>query len=368
MISKKDPPAIVGYAEAIALAMIFTGSKAFLGYPRFLVEVGMTAGWLIAFIGMLLSMLFWLAISALLNRFPRKSLIEINKLTLGRFGGLAANLALLAYLIFSTSNLLRIFSDAVIITALPEAPISAIALLFIGVMWLTAYLGLESISRNAFIALPFILTGVSLVLLLLYPFWNFKELFPLFGTGLPSILLQGVLDTSAFGEILILAILAPNFSFDGTKLRNIGLFSIGILGLYFISITIVFLMVIPVPTTLENLTPFYQLSRSIYISKYYQRLESVFVLFWTYTAFLRLSLGLFVAASVTRDTFSLPYYRPLLPSMVIIFLALALTPAEMTTAITYERYRLMLSWVITLFMPACIWAIAVLRRKGGKSG
>lgn len=368
MIIKKDPPVLVGYGEAIALTMIFSGSKAFLGYPRFLAEVGMTAGWLIAFIGMILSMLFWLVISALLNRFPGKSLIEINKLTLGRFGGLAANLTLLAYLVFSTGNLLRLFSDAVIITALPEAPISAIALLFITVMWLTAYLGLESISRNAFIALPFILTGVSLVLLLLYPFWDFKELFPLFGTGLPRILLQGLFDTSAFGEILILAFLAPNFSFDGTKLRNIGFISIGILGFYFVSITIVFLMVIPVPTALENLTPFYQLSRSIYISKYYQRLESVFILFWTYTAFLRLSLGLFVAAAVTRDTFSLPYYRPLLPSMIIIFLALTLTPAELTTAITLEKYRLMLGWVITLLMPACVWVIAVLRRKGEKSG
>lgn len=368
MISKQDSPVKLGYSEAIAMAMIFIGAKAFLGYPRLLAEFGLTAGWLVVLIGMLSSMILWLPISSLLNRFPGKSLMEINKIVLGRFVGLAVNVFLLIYIIFSTSNLLRIFSDAIIITALPEAPISALAILLTAVMWLAAYLGLESISRNAYISLPFVLIGITAVLILLYPFWDIKELFPIMGAGPGRVLLYGFLNTSAFGEIIILAILAPSFSFDGPRLRNVGFLSIGIVGIYFISITLVYLMVIPIPSALENLAPFYQLSRSIYIGRYYQRLESVFILFWTYTAFLRLSIGLLIAAVVTRETFKLPYYRPLLPSLVIVFFSLALTPAQLTTAIMLDKYRLLLGWIVTSLLPAGVWAAAVIRRRDENSG
>ncbi|PKM85999.1 MAG: hypothetical protein CVU87_13455 [Firmicutes bacterium HGW-Firmicutes-12] len=368
IIINQDPPVKLGYSEAVAMVMIFIGSKAFLGYPRFLVDLGLNAAWLLVFISILISILFWLVIVSLLNRFPGKSLMEINQIVLGSFLGLVVNMISLLYIIISTSNLLRIFSDAVIITALPHAPISAMVILFVIAMWIAAYLGLEAISRNAYISLPFIIIGVTAVLLMLYPFWDIKELFPVMGIGPARLLFNSFLNISAFGEILLLGFLAPYFSFDGTKLKNIGIFSIASVGFYFLFITITYLMVIPLPSALESLTPFYQLSRSIYLGRYYQRLESVFIFFWIYTAFLRLSIGLILAAIVTRESLKIPYYRPLLPALIVIFFSLALTPAQFVTAISIEKYRMWFGWIFTFLIPTGIWVVALIRRKDETSG
>jgi spore germination protein (amino acid permease) len=362
-ISNQDSLVKLGYSEAVAMAMVFIGAKAFLGYPRFLVEMGLNAAWLLILISIIISLLFWLLIASLLNKFPGKSLMEINQIVLGNFLGLAVNIISLLYIIISTSNLLRIFSGAVIITALPHAPISALAILFVIVMWIAAHLGLEAISRNAYISLPFIIIGITAVLLLLYPYWDVKELFPVLGIGPVRLLFNSFLNISAFGEIILLAYLAPFFSFDGTRLKNIGIFSIATVGFYFLFITVTYLMVIPVPSALENLTPFYQLSRSIYLGRYYQRLESVFIFFWIYTAFLRLSIGLILAAIVTRESLKIPYYRPLLPALCVLFFSLALTPAQLVTAISIEKYRMWFGWIFTFLVPTGVWAVALIRRK-----
>jgi spore germination protein (amino acid permease) len=289
--------------------------------------------------------------------------MEINQIVLGNFLGLAVNIISLLYIIISTSNLLRIFSGAVIITTLPHAPISALVILFVIVMWIAAHLGLEAISRNAYISQPFIIIGITAVLLLLYPYWDVNELFPVLGIGPVRLLFNSFLNISAFGEIILLAYLAPFFSFDGTRLKNIGIFSIATVGFYFLFITVTYLMVIPVPSALENLTPFYQLSRSIYLGRYYQRLESVFIFFWIYTAFLRLSIGLILAAIVTRESLKIPYYRPLLPALCVLFFSLALTPAQLVTAISIERYRMWFGWIFTFLVPTVVWVVALIRRK-----
>ncbi|MDX9871298.1 MAG: endospore germination permease [Clostridia bacterium] len=367
-INRQDRILKLGYSEAVAIAMVYIGAKVFLGYPRFLVEMGLNAAWLVVIIGAGVSMLFWLVVVSLLSRFPGKSILSISMIVLGPVLGLIVNLTVLFYLIASSSNLLRLFSDSIIITALPEAPISSLVLLFGVIMLLAAYLGLEALSRNAYISLPFVTAGVLAVLFSLYPFWETKNLLPLLGPGPLDVMINGFLNCSAFGEVMVLGILAPYFSFDKKMLRNIGIFSITLVGFGFLAITLVYLMVLPVPAALEHLAPFYQLSRSIFWGRYYQRLESVFILFWTYTAFLRLSLGLLVVALASKDIFRLPYYRPLLPALIIIFYSLALTPDNLVTAIAIEKDRLLYSWVITLLLPAVLTLIAVLRKKEEKGG
>ncbi|MCR4441285.1 MAG: GerAB/ArcD/ProY family transporter [Peptococcaceae bacterium] len=351
----------------MAMVMIYTGAKAFLGYPRLLADKCLNAGWMAALLGGLAAVVFWLAISALLARFPGKSIIEINEIILGPVLGLGLNALILAYLILSSSVFLRQFSESVIITALPESPLSSLTFLFLITVLVAAYLGLESISRNSYIALPFILVGVAAVLVSLYTFWDVKELFPVLGAGAGPVLAYGLLGASAYGEVLLLAILAPFFSFRIKTLRTVGLISIGVVMLYFAAITAVYLMVIPVPAAAEALSPFYQLSRTIYAGRYYQRLESVFVLFWTYTAFLQLAIGLITTTLAAQAAFKLPYYRPLLPALAVLFLSLALTPASLMENTVIEEYQLLCGGLFTLLVPSGVWALAALKGKAEKN-
>ncbi len=357
----------LGYSEAAGLALVFIGTKAFLGYPRLISQLGFTAGWLIILISVFVSMGFWLILSALLAKYPGESLLAINEKVMGSKIGLGINMLLFVYIMLSTGSLLRQFSEAVILTALPEAPVSAVAVLFLIPAWMAAHLGLEAISRSTYISLPFILVGVLVVLLSLYPYWNIEELYPILGAGLGPVVKYGFLNSSVFGEVIILAILASYFSFRTKTLRKVGLFSLVFVGIYFILITVVHLMVIPMPMATESITPFYQLSRAIYLGRYYQRLESVFVIFWTFTAYLRLAIGVMVVALIIRDSFKIPYYQPILPAISLIIFSLALTPTDVLKAVAFERdFRLPYGWVVNFAVPCAVWGVAVLTGKKGR--
>ncbi len=355
----------LGYSEAAALVMLMMGAKAYLGYPRMMAQFGATAGWLIVLAGGVISLGLWLGIAALLSRFPGKSLMDINVSVLGQYAGLVVNVLLFLYIMATTSLLLRLFSEAVILTALPEVPISAVNLLYLIPVFFAVHLGLEAISRSAYISVPFILVGTLAVVLAMYPYWDAKQLLPLLGSGLWPLLKNSLLNISAFSEVVALAILVPFFSFDAKITKKVGVFCIAFVTVSLVIITVVYLMVFPMPGALENLAPFYQMSRTIYLGRFFQRLESVFILFWTFTAFLRLSAGVMISAVVLQRTLKIPYYRPLLPALAVLMYSLALTPADLLQAVEVDNIlRHDYGWVVTFFIPLVIWIIALWRKKG----
>ena len=359
----------LGPSEATALVMVMLGTKIFLGYPRMVTQLGATAGWLIILLSCLTSIGFWRVIASLLARFPGRSLLEISELVLGRPLGFGLNIIIILYTLLGSSMLMRQFADTVILTALPNTPISALSALFLVTIFVAAYLGLEALSRSAFIALPFLIGSTLAVLIPLYPFWDMKELYPILGTGAWPVLKYSFLNTSAFGEVLILAFLAPYFSFGPDGIKRAGTIAIVVTAVFFILITVVYIMVMPMPGAMENLAPFFQLSRSIYLGRYYQRLESFFILFWTFTAFMRLAIGYVVTALIIQQALKLPYYRPLLPALAVLIFSLALTFPDALTTISIEKeYRLLYGWIFTFILPCGVWAAAYLLKKDDKNG
>lgn len=355
----------IGHSEAAALAIIYIGAKAFLGFPRYLAQVGATAGWMIVLVAGIFSMVIWLGLSSLLQRYPGESLTKITNHVVGPNWGLVVNGIIIIYIIVVTSIYLRLFSEAVVLTALPQAPISVLALLFLVSVWISAYLGLEALSRSAYIAFSYLLLGVFAVLLALYPYWNFRQLLPLLGNGVPALLINGFFNITSFGEILILAYLASFFSFSAEKLRYVGLFSLGFVTLAFMLIVLVFLMVFPMPVATETLTPFYQLSRHILVGRYFQRVEAVFVLFWTFTAFFYLAAGILTASIIIKEAVDIPYHRPLIPILSILIYSLALIPGSVIDTINFNRSMINYGWIIIFVLPYAIWILAMFKRKKG---
>lgn len=358
---------LTGPWEVSAFIIIYMGAKAYLGYPRLVTDWGLTAGWLVVLFSGLLSIVFWIFIVKVLVRFPGKPLTEITELTFGSFFGLGINIIVFFYLLFSTGIVLRLFSEASTLTVLTETPVNIIALLYLLAAWLAAYYGIEAIFRCAIFSLPLLSIGIALVLLLLYPYFDLKMLLPLAGSGVGPVLMSSVWGTSAFGEVVLLAYLVRFFSFQPQKLKNVGVFSISYIMLFFLAIVIVYEMVLPYPTSSETLVPFYQLSRSIFLGHYLQRVEAFFVLFWAFTAFLHIAAGLLSGAIILQDTFKLPFYRPLLPALSLLSFTIAFTPDNLIEAVKLEgEIRMVYGWLITFVLPLLIGLVALILRKGDR--
>lgn len=359
----------IGYSEMTAVLVILIGMKAFIGYPRMITEHGATAGWLLPIASGALALGLWLIIARLLERFPGKPLTAITELLLGPGLGIAVNLIMFCYFLVTTGLLLRIFSESVILSLLPETPLSAIAVFYLFGAWYALYYGVEALARSSYIALVYIGIGLVMSLAALFPYYDFRMLFPVMGFGFGSFLKSSVFEISSFGEVIALAYLVSNFSSsDRAKIKKIGVWSMGVVILLFTSMVTVYLMVLPYPTSTETFVPIYQLYRSIFLGHYVQRVEAVFVIFAAFTAIMRIAIGLFVTLQILKDTLKIPYYRPLLGLFSLLLFTIAFTPQNIVETVKLESlFSMYYGGAITFGLPLLLCAIAFLGGKGEKA-
>ncbi len=355
---------LINSSAATAFIIVVIGSKAFLGYPRLVTDWGLTAGWLIVIFSGLLTLFFWQIIIKILACFPGKSITEITQIVCGPFWGLGINLAVFSYSILETSIFLRLFSEATNLSILTETPVKVIALIFILVAWLAVHYGIEVVCHAALFSYVILSVVVALVLIALYPCYDFKLLFPLAGAGVGPLIINSFWGITGFAEVVMLAYLVPHFSFDLQRLKKVGNFGISFLLFFFTAITIIYLMTFPVPINSEALVPFYQLSRSIFLGHYFQRVEAFFLIFWDFTGFLRIAGGLLVGSIILRDTLKLPIYRPLFPLLCLIIFSLAFLLHNMMEVVQFEgEIRLRYGWLVIFGIPFFVGLLALLLRK-----
>jgi hypothetical protein len=135
-------------------------------------------------------------------------------------------------------------------------------------------------------------------------------LLPAGGSGIKNILWFSVLNMSGFGDIIMIPYLAPYLNVDTHVLKNIGQKTILFVGIYFMLVTAGYVMLFPLPSSLEYLTPFFQMSRMAQITIDFQRLEMFFVLAWTFSAFLRVAAGLSFMGLIAQGFGRPTPYRP----------------------------------------------------------
>ena len=136
--------------------------------------------------------------------------------TLGGFFGFVFSIALALYLLFLATNTLSEFTEVAKAYVFLLTPSSFIIGIFVVGILVMCILGLETQARFAKLAAYTMLTGFVLVLILGTENYDINRLFPILGYGADKILITGLARSSVYGEIVILAVIAP--SLQGTTL------------------------------------------------------------------------------------------------------------------------------------------------------
>ncbi|MDA8210631.1 MAG: endospore germination permease [Clostridia bacterium] len=358
----------IGYREAVALLAIMLITKVFLTCPSNISDLGGTAGWLVVLVYLLVAVVAVLPGLALLKRYPDRTLIEVAEEFGGAITGILVALLLFGYFLLSTVIIMRQFTETVIVALLPTTPISLITVFFLLGMLYPCYQGIESLTRGAWLLMPFFALGLFGVLALVLPWANPDYLFPFWGPGLPAILKAGPMKSSMLGEILLVTLLNPYLR-DRQKVTAVVMSSLIISGLIFTLTVLVYQMVFPYPASGTEITyPMYNLARLIYFGRFVQRVESIFIFIWVFSLLVNVS-ALFYGTTVSLARgLNLPFYRPLLfPVAVLIyslnFLILNFPTAAWLDAEVLHNY----GWIIAFGLPALVWLLAKLRDKGGGS-
>jgi spore germination protein KB len=120
-----------------------------MGSSLLMISGGVTGreAWIAMFLGTLQALLFALVYVTLANRFPGKTIVEINDIVYGPYLGKVMSAVFLWYLFHSASIILRNYSDSFTITFLTDTPGIVLSALLMLTCIMAVRLGLEVVAR-----------------------------------------------------------------------------------------------------------------------------------------------------------------------------------------------------------------------------
>lgn len=348
-----------GPAEAIILLVIANTARIFLPYPRMLVEIGGPAAWMTPLGGLAIALAGVFVFSRVLDKSPDKTIIEITEEAFGPVAGTLLNLVTILFFLAVGSLFTREFSEAMIIAALPSTPVKVITAMYLIMGLVGAYLGIESLARTARLMYPYALGGIVILLLALVPQWNMHNLFPLLGNGPARVFGGGSVSTAAVTEIIAAAVLvqatggSKNFKIIGYRSM---LMAFGLLILLLLTLT----LTIHREALVENTLPFYRVTSMIYLGRFFQRVESIFVIIWSVIGAIKISLTFYVAAVSLARTLKLPDYRPLIWPLGLSVYISSLLPPDLPTTVNLDggflrSFALAPNYLLPIFILLALW-------------
>lgn len=358
----------VGETELLSIAGIAIASSIFLGYPQTLILHGANAAWLIPVISLGPAALGWWAITNLLRLHPGESLMTVYVRVFGPWLGTLLNVGWIVAWWLILSTMLREFSDTVATAVLPTTPVSLIALMFMVAAAYVAYHGLESLSRAAWLLLPWLLFPTIALLLATYTWWDFTQLTPYLGTGMYPLTFWGFVKSSNYGELALLGSLAPMLR-QQSRLRAVGyktLFSVGA-----ITTLMVFVYVIAwsIPSAVRSPFPFVTLARLAFLGRFVQRIESLFILVWVVVGVLAGAFAVYVISVTIAQLLRLPTFRPLLLPQGVIIFALMFLLSHLIAARNFDAELLRhLLPIYTVALPLVAYPLARWRARRSRRG
>jgi spore germination protein KB len=363
-LSRIQEKARIGAKEFTALLVLLVSSHVFLDYPRYVSMSGLEAAWMEPIISGVVSLILFLIVDKLFRaRFTGMDIVDVSRLAFGRFGAVLIALVFALFFLLITANIMRQFAENVITTVLPNTPIVLVSTMFILAIGYVAHCGLEGVARISYIALPILVLGVGALCLMTMNWWNPSLLFPFWGTGIGSVTVGSLQSSSIFINVLLLCIIYPH-AHDPKSFRKVGIIStlitIAILTAFVVCYHMVFS---PIETT-KLTSPMYSMARLIHIGRFVQRLESVFVFMWVSAAVVKMSVTLWASAYLLGSAFAWPTYRPILPALGLLCIALSLLPSDIATVFQIDHdYFLKWSWVLVFLVPVLILFAGMMRRR-----
>jgi spore germination protein KB len=207
-------------------------------------------------------------------------------------------------------------------TALPGSDFHFVVFLYGASAVVLVYLGIEAICRATYLILPFALAGVLLVFAGLAPVLKPLYIFPWQGFGLAALLQPTLFLTGANAPVTLLVLMAPVFQ-NVKTLQTSLIFGFGGSTVLRSLANVIYVMTFGTVVAAEKPLPFFEMARLIYINKYVQRLEAIFIILWVIAGVLGIAVSLYGSLYIIARLFKLPSISPLLLPLGLIMTQVA---------------------------------------------
>lgn len=322
--------------------------KMLLTFPKIMITNSGNSAWIELIYNSIIVFLIFLLTASLYK--SKENVIELAEKAGGKWLKAVVGIMVFVVLIINYSSIIRIFPETVKIVLLQDFKIEVIIPIFMVAIGIGAYLGIEAIARVNKIFM--MLAGVVLVgsVLLLVPYFNIKNIFPILGNGAYSIFVSGINTISLFADILVLNVLLPHLK-NYKKAAKSGKRAILISSAVGIVIMLSYCLVYPYPVSGEFIIPVYQLSRVIRLGNFFSRFEVIFQFVWSILVLIYSSVYVYTICCVWQTTFDLKYYKPLILPVILISGIVAMLPSSVVDLIRFERIESLIVCPIAFGFP-----------------
>ena len=329
------PDGHIDVVQAAALLVVFDIAKAFLVFPERMARSAETAAWSVPLMSAALSALWLVPLVYVLKAHPRRNLVEITRERAGGF--LAVVFGILYYgvvvgLIATGANEI---GGALTMSVLPLTPPYVLRLAGFGAALYVASRGTEVFSRTCAAVAPFIILMVVALLLLSSPSWHLVNFTPLLGPGLKQLLATFLVRQAIYFELTglgFVAVYLRNVEDTGRVAFISTVVSAVVLGIVVTAIQ----LVLPYPYLERQTAPFLRIARDVYLGRFFQRFEVVFIPAWLSNGVLDLAAGTYVGGLVLASVVKVGNYKVLSALTAVIAVTVSLLTPNVATAIVAD--------------------------------
>lgn len=355
--------------QLTVMIILYIIGSAILYIPSSLATASKQNAWIAAIVGTMiaLGLMWWFVQFSKL--YPDNDFIECCELAFGKWMGKFIGIL---YLIFPTvlaALILWNIGDFTVTQIIPDTPINAILIMFMFVVIYGARHGLEPIFRTGEVFIPWVLGLFTLIILLLIPVIELKNMSPLLEGGIRSILAGSyqIIGFPFFELVTFLMIIPHLDKKDNTKKALMTGTAIG--GLVLSIITLYCILILGPDFTGRNTFPTYVIGKKISIGDFLERIEIIIAIIWFLSIYFKLAITFYAVCIGLAKIFSLQDYRPLtFPlGMLIVSLTLIMIPSTIFLINFNTKVWTLFSATFALVIPFIVYIrLKVIKKKNNQ--
>lgn len=280
--------------------------------PRLMIEQSKQDVWQVLLITLFTDAGLAVIFAVLGMRYPQQTMIEYSETILGPWLGKATGLLYVLFFSYMTLIILKLMSqfvDTVLLTNTPELAINFILLL---VSLYAVNAGLEVIARLGEIIAPCMLIPLLIILTFSLNRVELANLLPVFQHSVWELVISSLQSTSWYGVCIVMGIFMAyhNSPKESLKAKLIAVSGVTVLTI----MTMMSLITIfGISYSSQQMYPVFRLSQTIKVGDFFERIETLFIIFEIAGALLALIIVNYASVLGLAQIFKIPRYQTLTP-------------------------------------------------------
>ncbi|HBC92533.1 MAG TPA: hypothetical protein DCZ10_06405 [Pelotomaculum sp.] len=275
-------------------------------------------------------------------RYPSQTVIQYSQYILGKWLGRFVGLIYIIFFLLIAALATRDYAELYLLL-MPETPMAAFIAVSLLIAAYASVQGLAVIGRAAEILVPIIFFSIVIGILFNTPNMDLLQLELALDDGWRPAMVDAVTQLPFIGIAVSWLFFLPSLRTKADARKTL-LLSIAVLGLVIFLVSITIVSVLGADAPVISNYQFFWVFRAINIANFIQRIESLFLISWSSTSFLMMTLFYYAASASMKQWLGLKNRLPLiLPIGAVIFLlSIVLFPSymELRQSFRLDRFGL----------------------------